>query len=146
VTLPADREVGEETWPDVQFLGLPHMNKWMDVGEHEAFEILRDAFGVDPGKTLRDLKTQYNMWLLQGNHPDTGGTGKNFDRVRQAYHAYVNYSKPIQKESLVGGDPSNYQEFVADALANGNYCAASMANFSAFWGVPFEKFYREWKK
>ena len=69
---------------------------------------------------LKEFKTKYHKWLLQGNHPDTGGTGQNFDRVRQAYHVYVEYLTHLQEENYVSGDPTNYQEFVADALANGN--------------------------
>lgn len=112
----------------------------------EALEILQSAFGVDPDDTLKEFKTKYHKWLLQGNHPDTGGTGQNFDRVRQAYHVYVKYLTHLQEESHVGGDPTNYQEFVADALANGNYAAAFTANFRALCGIPFEKFYKDWKK
>ena len=121
----------------------------MDMGgleKKEALEILQSAFGVDPDDTLKEFKTKYHKWLLQGNHPDTGGTGQNFDRVRQAYHVYVKYLTHLQEESHGGGDPTNYQEFVADALANGNYFAAFTANFRALCGTPFEKFYKDWKK
>jgi hypothetical protein len=54
-----------------------------------------------PDDTLKDFKTKYNKWLLHGNHPDTGGTGQNFDRVRQAYHVYVKYLTYIHEESHV---------------------------------------------
>ena len=118
----------------------------MDVQRIEALEILQGAFRVDPDDHLREFKTRYRKWLLQGNHPDTGGTGQNFDRVRQAYHVHANYLTHIQKESPVGADPANYQEFAADALTKGNYCAAAMANFNALCGIPFEKFYADWKK
>ena len=114
--------------------------------QKEALEILQSAFGVDPDDSLEEFKKKYKKWLLQVNHPDTGGTGQNFDRVRQAYHVYVKYLTRIHKENHVGGDPTNYQEFVADALANGNYAAAFTANFRALCGIPFEKFYRDWKK
>ena len=117
-----------------------------DLEKKEALEILQSAFGIDPDDTLKAFKTKYKKWLLQGNHPDTGGTGQNFDRVRQAYHVYVKYLTHTQKESQIGGDPTNYQEFVADAMANGNYAAAFSANFSALCGTPFEKFYKNWKK
>lgn len=54
-----------------------------ELEKREALEILQSAFGVDPDDTLKEFKTKYNEWLLQGNHPDTGGTEHNFDRVRQ---------------------------------------------------------------
>lgn len=110
-----------------------------------ALEVLQSAFEVDLDAPLEEFKTEYHKWLLQGNHPDTGGTGQNFDRVRQAYHVYVKYLTHIQKEGH-GDDPTSYQEFVADALANRNYSAAFTANFSALCGISFEKFYRDWKK
>ena len=116
------------------------------LGKNEALEILESAFGVDEDDALKEFKTKYKKWLLQGNHPDTGGCGQNFDRVRQAYYVYVKYLKHIQKESPAGCEPTNYQEFVADAMANGNYFSAHMANFRALCGIPFEKFYKEWKK
>jgi hypothetical protein len=56
-----------------------------------ALEVLQSAFEVDLDAPLEEFKTEYHKWLLQGNHPDTGGTGQNFDRVRQAYHVYVKY-------------------------------------------------------
>jgi hypothetical protein len=118
----------------------------MDELEKKALEILQSAFGVDQDDALKEFKTKYHKWLLRGNHPDTGGTGQNFDRVRQAYHVYVEYLTHLQEENYVSGDPTNYQEFVADALANGNYSAAFTANFRALCGTPFEKFYKDWKK
>lgn len=117
-----------------------------DLEKKEALQILQSAFGIDPDDTLKTFRTKYKKWLLQGNHPDTGGTGQDFDRVRQAYHLYVKYLTHIQKESKIGGDPTNYQEFVANALANGNYAAAFSANFSALCGTPFRQFYKNWKK
>ena len=63
-------------------------------------------------------------------------TGQNFDRVRQAYHVYE-YLTRLHKESQIGGDPTSYQEFVADALANGNYAAAFTAYFRALFGTSF---------
>ena len=117
-----------------------------ELEKKEALEILQSTFGIDQGDTLKELKTKYKQWLLQGNHPDTGGTGQNFDRVRQAYHVYVKSLTKIQKQSQVGDEPTNYQEFIAAAMAHGNYAAAFNANFSALYGTPFEKFYRDWKK
>ena len=117
-----------------------------ELEKNEALEILQSAFGVDQDGTLKEFKTKYHKWLLQGNHPDTGGTGQNFDRVRQAYHVYVEYLTHLQEENHVGSDPTNYQEFVADALANGNYSAAFTTNFRALCGIPFEKLYKDWKK
>ena len=116
------------------------------LGKKEALEILQSAFGVGQDDTLKDFKTKYNKWLLQGNHPDTGGTGQNFDRVRQAYYVYVKYLTYSHEKSHGGGDPTNYQEFIADALAKGNYSSAFTANFRALCGIPFEKFYKDWKK
>jgi hypothetical protein len=106
----------------------------------EALEILQSAFGVDQNDTLKEFKTKYNKWLLQGHHPDTGGTGQNFGRVRQAYNVYVKYLTRIHKESQVGSDPTNYQESVANALANGNYASAFTANFRALCGIHLRNF------
>ena len=118
----------------------------MDVQRIEALEVLQGAFRVDLDDPLKEFKTKYKKWLLQGNHPDTGGTGQNFDRVRQAYHVHANYLTRTQKESPAGNNPTNYQEFSADALAKGNYCAAFTANIKDLCGIPFEKFYTDWKK
>jgi hypothetical protein len=118
----------------------------MDEQEKDALEILRSAFRVDQSDNLNEFKTKYKQWLLQGNYPDMGGTGQNFDRVRQAYHVYVKYLTRLHKEIQVGGDPTSYQEFVADALANGNYAAAFTAYFRALFATPFETFYKYWKK
>jgi hypothetical protein len=72
-----------------------------ELEKKEALEIIQSAFGVDPDDTLKEFKTNYHKWLLQGNHPDTGGTGQNFDRVRQAYHMYVEYLTHLQEENHV---------------------------------------------
>jgi hypothetical protein len=108
----------------------------MDELEKEALEILRSAFRVDQYDNLNEFKTKYKQWLLQGT-TQIWATGQNFDRVRQAYHVYVKYLTRLHKESQVGGDPTSYQEFVADALANGNYAAAFTAYFRALFGTPF---------
>jgi hypothetical protein len=98
----------------------------MDVQEKEALQILQGAFWVNPDDHLKEFKTKYRKWLLQGNHPDTGGSGQNFDRVRQAYHVHANYLNGIHKQSPVAADSTNYYEFTANAVARGNY-------FPALW-------------
>jgi hypothetical protein len=122
------------------------MGDGMDVEKKEALDILQGAFKVDQDDSLKGFKTKYKKWLLRGNHPDTGGTGQNFDRVRQAYHVYVTYLTPMHKEGRVCGDPINYEEFSAESLAKGNYCAAFTSNLRALSGIPFEHFYADWKK
>jgi hypothetical protein len=81
--------------------------------------------------------------LLQGNHPDTGGSGRNFDRVRQAYHVHANYLNGIHKQSSVAADSTDYYE---NAIARGNYFAAFMAYIAALCGIPFGNFSTDCEK
>ena len=115
----------------------------MDEQEKEALQILQGAFWVNPDDHLKEFKTKYRKWLLHGNHPDTGGSGQNFDRVRQAYHVHANHLNGTQKQSPVVTKPTNYCEFIADAIARGNYFAAFMAYTAALWGIPFGNFFTD---
>jgi hypothetical protein len=112
----------------------------MDVQEKEALQILQGVFWVNPDDHLKEFKTKYRKWLLQGNHPDTGGSGQNFDRVRQAYHVHANYLSSIHKQSPVAADLTNYYEFTADVIARENYSPAFMAYIAALFGIPFGNF------
>jgi hypothetical protein len=118
----------------------------MDVQEKEALQILQGAFWVNPDDHIKEFKTKYRKWLLQGNHPDTGGTSQNFDRVRQAYHVHANYLNGIHKQSPVAADSTNYYEFTADAVARGDYFPAFMAYIAAVCGIPFGNFYTDCQK
>ena len=118
----------------------------MDVQEKEALQILQGAFWVNPDDHLQEFKTKYRKWLFHGNHPDTGGSGQNFDRVRQAYHVHANHLNGTQKQRPVVAESTNYYEFIADAIARGNYFAEFMAYTAAIWGIPFGNFYTDCQK